>query len=408
MMECCLSRYMCAEAVSSSFEFYSTIQEISENVWSRFIHEENVLLQYNYLKLLEETQQNQMQFLYVLVREENDLIGVCYFQLITFKGTNLSAYFPTEIEGASYLKRCSTQFINLFKPFIEKINLTIAVFGNRFMTGEKGYYFRNTVDKNKQGKIITALVEKIFRQYPSIKVALMTDAYYPEDEIAAAFITNQYRKIEIESDMKMDLLPEWKIFDDYLQALSSKYRVRAKKILSTSSAIECKSLSAEEIDTHTDELYALYQHVALKVDFNMAVLTKDYFYKQKRLNPNGYFVFGYYLQNELIGFITSFVHGKEVEVHYIGLNYAHNATYHLYQRMLYDIIKFAIETNYSKLHFGRTAPEVKSTIGAIEKPMYGYLKHRNFCINYFIEFFTKNLKPKKYQLRNPFKENLVR
>jgi hypothetical protein len=71
--------------------------------------------------------------------------------------------------------------------------------------------------------------------------------------------------------------------------------------------------------------------------------------------------------------------------------------------MLYDIIKYAAEHDLRDLHFGRTAPEVKSTIGAIPHPMYGYLKHKNPLINRFMGLFTGRLKPRDYVLRSPFK-----
>jgi hypothetical protein len=55
------------------------------------------------------------------------------------------------------------------------------------------------------------------------------------------------------------------------------------------------------------------------------------------------------------------------------------------------------------IHFGRTAPEVKSTIGARQFPMFGFLKHRNSFINGIMQLFTANLKPREYVLRSPFK-----
>jgi hypothetical protein len=72
--------------------------------------------------------------------------------------------------------------------------------------------------------------------------------------------------------------------------------------------------------------------------------------------------------------------------------------------MLYDMIAFGIEQKVEKLHFGRTAPEIKSTVGAAPSPMYGYVKHFNPLFNYFmVRTFTARLKPKQYIIREPFK-----
>ena len=101
--------------------------------------------------------------------------------------------------------------------------------------------------------------------------------------------------------------------------------------------------------------------------------------------------------------MTVFILPNKTEVHFCGIDYSINKDLSLYQRMLYDIIKFATENNLRELHFGRTAPEVKSTIGAIPHPMYGYLKYRNPIINSIMGIFAKRLKPREYILRNPFK-----
>ena len=76
----------------------------------------------------------------------------------------------------------------------------------------------------------------------------------------------------------------------------------------------------------------------------------------------------------------------------------------LYQHMLYDMVAFGILAKAERLHFGRTAPEIKSTIGATPSPMYGYVKHFNPVFNLLmVRTFTANLKPKKYIIRDPFK-----
>ena len=77
---------------------------------------------------------------------------------------------------------------------------------------------------------------------------------------------------------------------------------------------------------------------------------------------------------------------------------------HLYQHMLYDVISHGMENRFHRLHFGRTAPEIKSTVGAVPSPMYGYVKHFSPAFNYLmVRTFTARLKPKEYIIRDPFK-----
>jgi len=227
--------------------------------------------------------------------------------------------------------------------------------------------------------------------------------YEPTGDFDAAFLTNKYQRIYVESDMSMTLPADWQTYDDYLRAISSKYRVRAKKILQNSQAISSHEMTLDELDGQQDRFYHLYRLVADKVDFNIAKLPKPYYLAQKRLTPDTYKIFGYYLDEKLVGFMSLFILPHKTEVHYCGIDYSINKDYSLYQRMLYDIVKFGIENNLRKLHFGRTAPEVKSTIGAIPHPMYGYIKHRNPILNKIMGIFTRRLKPREYILRNPFK-----
>ena len=227
--------------------------------------------------------------------------------------------------------------------------------------------------------------------------------YEPSGDFDVAFRTQSYRRIYVEADMSMQLPSEWHSFDDYLAAISSKYRVRAKKILQTSSSISHHEMDAAEIIENQDCLFELYQAVADKADFNIAKFKKEYFALQKKLSPDTYKLFGYYLGGKLVGFMSLFILPYKTEVHYCGIDYIINKDLALYQRMLYDIVGYATSHQLRRLHFGRTAPEVKSTIGAIPQPMYGYIKYRNPIINAFIGIFTSRLKPRNYQLRSPFK-----
>ena len=60
--------------------------------------------------------------------------------------------------------------------------------------------------------------------------------------------------------MSIALKPEWKTFNDYMQALSSKYRVRAKKVYSLCKEHQVRSvdMSLTDIEQHQERIFALY------------------------------------------------------------------------------------------------------------------------------------------------------
>jgi hypothetical protein len=66
--------------------------------------------------------------------------------------------------------------------------------------------------------------------------------------------------------------------------------------------------------------------------------------------------------------------------------------------------EFGIENGFNKIIFGRTALEIKSSIGAEPIQMSGFIEHKNSLINKFISLIFHKLEPKLiWQQRHPFK-----
>lgn len=377
---------------------YDTIDSVPESDWLRFIPETNPLLKPEYLKLLEDTQKGEMTFIYALVHKEGRLIGACYFQVVRFLGKNLLPFYP--VHGKNRLKDA---LLDLSKVIVRRIDMSLLVSGNLFITGEQGLHFLPHFTELEKAFYLSHTIDHILKERNYINAVLLPDMYEPSGDFDVPFLKNKYQRIYVEADMSMNLPAGWHSFEDYLQALSSKYRVRAKKIIQTSQKLEGHELGADELEQQIDRFFHLYKQVADKADFNIAKFPISYYVAQKRLSPDMYKIFGYYLDGVLVGFMSLFILPNKTEVHYCGIDYSLNKEHNLYQRMLYDIVKYAVEHDLRNLHFGRTAPEVKSTIGAIPHPMYGYLKHRNPLINRFMGLFTGRLKPRDYVLRSPFK-----
>lgn len=355
---------------------------------------------HDYLKLIEETHGNTMAFRYVQVKHNDTTVGTIYFQIVKFESAQLINYFP---QGDSFFLNALR---NVSSVLLNRINLKMLVSGNVFMTGENGYYFSAAIDKATRAKLLRKAIRTVMDNDKAIKAVLISDLYAPKTEFDEGFKPCGYNEITVESDMSIALKPKWATFDDYLNALTSKYRVRAKKVfaLCNENNVVCKELNAEAVAANEQRLYELYNKVMANADFKLAVLSKDYFRKQKQQLPDNYRVFAYFKDGVMLGFISAFVNGKKIEVHYTGMDHEICKPIHLYQHMMYDMIKLGIETRVARLHFGRTAPEIKSTIGAVPSPMYGYLKHRNPLFNFFVaKPYTANLKPKQYTFRNPFK-----
>jgi hypothetical protein len=92
-----------------------------------------------------------------------------------------------------------------------------------------------------------------------------------------------------------------------------------------------------------------------------------------------------------------------MDAHLIGLDYSCSAEYAVYSRMLYDYIELAILQRSAMVVFGRTAAEIKSTVGAIPVSMYCSIRHPKRISNYVMSCVMNYVKPGTYPIRQPWK-----
>ena len=113
---------------------------------------------------------------------------------------------------------------------------------------------------------------------------------------------------------------------------------------------------------------------------------------------------GYFLNQELIGFATSFIQENAVEAFHVGFDYSYKKSHNIYQRMLYDYVNLAINKKVSELRLGRTAETIKSCLGAQPVEMKLYVRHRNSISNTLLKPFADIISPNDFEIRNPFKK----
>ena len=117
-----------------------------------------------------------------------------------------------------------------------------------------------------------------------------------------------------------------------------------------------------------------------------------------------FLLFGYYLEGKLVGFHTILLNGTVLETYFLGYDSKIQKENMLYLNMLYNMTEYGIEHGFKKIIFGRTALEIKSSIGAIPVKMSGFIYHNNKLIDKYLEKFFKKLEPNiEWQMRHPFK-----
>ena len=166
-------------------------------------------------------------------------------------------------------------------------------------------------------------------------------------------------------DLVLDLDPRWSDFGDYLVALPSKYRRRARRARKAMvEALTVRSLSGVDLAGHADRIDALYAELLRRADYVPFRAPRGYVAALARAAGDDCVVRGFFDGERLVGFSTLLLGGGEALAHFAAVEPAYNASHQLYLNLLFDLLASAIGAGASRLHYGRTATTIKSSVGA--------------------------------------------
>jgi predicted N-acyltransferase len=205
--------------------------------------------------------------------------------------------------------------------------------------------------------------------------------------------------------MVLHLDESWSNFDDYIEALSSKYRVRVRRAFKKAKRIVKREFTTQDLQIHHDKIIEYYRDIAENASFNLFILNPDYFISVKRHLGDRFRIFGYFEGEKLIAFYSLMINGDEIEAHFLGYEEDTNRHYQLYLNMLLDMIDMGIALGMKRIIYGRTATEIKSSVGARPEMMYFYLQVQNAILNPFVPWIYNTLEPEApWTQRHPFKD----
>jgi predicted N-acyltransferase len=390
-----------------SFALVDSVFKINAEHWNSIVGYGSEFLELSFLNVLEKESPENMHFHYAIIYRADKPVAITYFQVIDFSSESFGSLLDEENKEftcviTDYLKKYLT---NHLKRSADKINMRLLICGNAYVSGEHGFTCLPEINKTE---VVDALADVIYligraeKLRGNISAVLIKDFYADSLAHAAELEEYKYHDFLVEPNMIVDI--QWSTFEEYLNAMSKKYRNRAKTIMKKGLAIERKVFDADDIDKNSKKILQLFNNVHLKAKFRLASLTPGYFAELKRTMGNKFNFIAYYHSNELIGFRSTFMLKNAVEAHFIGLDYKVNKELELYQNILYDYIQEAIDNKKQQVFLGRTASEIKSTVGAEAYQLTCYIRHRNSLSNRIIKPFVDYLKPSEWVPRNPFKE----
>ena len=330
-----------------------------------------------------------MKCTFVGLFERDELIATALFQEIDLALLNSFGerdhFFLTKVRNF------------LFKQFASKL----LIVGNNMLSGQNAYA---CLPKADEGKIVEKLKEICVNWPQKIHLTIFKDFTQSQSKPFQIPAFSSDYPFSSQPNMIFEILPSWGKEEDYVADLAKKYRDQFKRCRKKGSEIRTQELSLDEILQNEETVYSLYLQVAKNSPFNTFILPSNHFSTFKEKLGDNFIVQGYFLENQLVGFTTLIRHGKELETYFLGFDHSIQREKMLYLNMLYYIIGYGISQGFQRIILGRTALEIKSSIGAKPIKLNGFMHHSFSIVHQNLSWIFPFLEPKvNWIQRNPFK-----
>ena len=317
---------------------------------------------------------------------------------------------------------------DLRRRLLAPISFKVLAIGQFLTSGSFSSAGLGELSASEASQLLPAVAETLMKARPGYAAAIVKDLYPASHPAVQELQDNGHYLLPADPVMEVRIPQAWQTFDDYLAALTSKYRVRYRRARAKMDGVTSRALTAEEVVRYQDRFHELYCSVSGGADFNAASLKPNYFpwlasTGKRKPNPQpvltaenynaayppadpascftGYFN----AENELIGFTSCVPNGDVLHAHFLGLVGKYKHSHHLYHNMLFDLLEQAITGGFSCLDYGRTALEIKSSVGALATEYAVLVKARYGWLNRLIPLFTPAVySAPKWVARNPFRK----
>lgn len=384
---------------NSQVSVFNKISEIPSVVWDELNCSQNLYFSSNYLNALEKNNSHLSYFYLILKNKNEKAIAFANVQIIEFKLDTL------ERDSSNLFKKI-TSIGRKLSIFPKEKPLKIIICGNSFVSGEHGIFIKKGENKRlilrKISKGILHYTEYSNQENP-VDIFMMKDFIVDSLSVTKELLSLGYYAFNIEPNMTLKISPKWQNFDNYLAALKTKFRVKAKKAIKLSNNLVTKDITVLNFEEHLLKMTELYKKVVTKAAFNLGEFKLQTYKSLKTKLGDSYILKSYWIEDKMVGFMSGMINKKNLDAHFVGLDYEFNKQYAIYQRMLYDYIKIAIDNKIELLNFGRTASEIKSSVGAMPQDLTVYIRHKKSIRNKILKLFLLKIQPTEFNQKFPFK-----
>lgn len=383
------------------YKLYDSVNQLP-NTWDA-LPCGDIFLKTSFLKGLETAVPNNITPFYLGVFKSEKLVGIANLQRV-------------EMYVDDVFRRTSNSVLKqIAKQLVSKIvKGNVLVVGNLMHTGQHGmFYIQDEISQDDYLNTISSALKDLSKQMRSkynkkVRIIAFKD-YFEDDNIHKSsefFKTQNLYKVQVQPNMIFSISDSWKTPQDYILAFNKKYSRRYKIARKKAADLDCRELNLEFLEENSKLVFDLYETVSDNARVNSFKLPENHFFSLKQNLKEQFKVFGFFLNDELVGFYSLILNNTILETYFLGYNKALQQEHQMYLNMLFNMAFFGIENGFKSIVYARTAMEIKSSIGAKPKTMHIYLKHtNNFIANTVLKCIVKYMNPiQDWEERHPFKD----
>jgi hypothetical protein len=396
-----------------SFALFDSIAHVRDTNWDAVVDPNNLFVHRRYLAAIERARPPRMSFRYALMYDGKRPAAAAAYQVldVALDAFGSRAEPPPSKEPESLKKVLQDMGRNVARSVSDALGDNAAqrllINGSGLATGEHGVAIGPDTDPAEAVHGLADATYRIRRAeklHGSIASVLIKDFGQDSRRHADELLRFGYHTFEVDPDMGVVIDPAWKSFDDYLGAFSAKYRRKAKDARKKAKRLQSRRLTTDEVVARAAELHALYLAVHDKAKFRLANPGPNYFPALAEALGDDFVLRVWTLDDQIVGCSAALGTAEHLDAHMVGLDYDHNLEHGVYQNALYDFVADAITRGARHLGLGRTALEIKSSIGAVPRPMTCYMRHTNPLGNRLIAPLIAQIAPEEWTPRSPFKD----
>ena len=235
-------------------QLYRKIELVPES-WDQLAPASNLFLQRTFLQVLENFPPLEMQFAYLIFFQNKTPIGIAIAQIQLFQANQ-------NIQEAKDQDGLFGRIGNFVKDKVaENIRFHTLVCGNLLLTGPHGFYFGDLKISDQVGflyKGLNAVLPKLKSQGTEVSAILIKEIGSAAKKLIGPEMGRYYQEFTMQPNMIFELDPNWRTFEDYVDSLSSKYRVRMKRAFKKAALIRKETLDAHAISKSKKRIHQLY------------------------------------------------------------------------------------------------------------------------------------------------------